>query len=291
MGERIRKTALMVALWAIFLWVGVPAPVAAVPPADLFQGVTHRLIKDGFDKEAIAALYARPGVAFDVDSVALFFIHSEAKLDYGQFSRPEAIKRARAYMKRHAATLEKAQEKYGVDKEAITAILLVETQLGRYTGRSVVINTLSTMAALTDPEIRDYLYRKIPKDRRLSRRDFDKKARAKSDWAYRELKALIEHARDQGLDAVAIKGSYAGAMGLSQFMPSNAVKLGVDGNKDGTVDLFDDADAIFSIARYLEHHGWVKGISRKKAHRVIRHYNNSTYYADGVLAVADALKK
>jgi membrane-bound lytic murein transglycosylase B len=291
MGEQIRKTMSMVALWAIFLWAGGPLLAAATPPSDLFKGVKQRLIRDGHDKKAITALYAHPGVVFDVDSVALFFVHSESKLDYGQFSRPEAIKRARAYMKRHKAPLEAAEKKFGVDKEAITAILLVETQLGRYVGRSVVINTLSTMAALTDPKIRDHLYRKIPKDRRLSRSEFDRKARAKSDWAYRELKAFIEHTQDQGVDAVTIKGSYAGALGLSQFMPSNVLKLGVDGNGDGKVDLFDDADAIFSIARYLQYHGWKKGISRKKAHRVIRHYNNSTYYADGVLAVADALKK
>ena len=229
-------------------------------------------------------------MAFDVDSVALFFVHSESKLNYGQFSRPDAIARARAYMEKHAVVLDKAQASYGVDKEVITAILLVETQLGKYVGRSVVINTLSTMASLTDPKIRDYLYREIPKKKRMSRRAFEKKARAKSDWAYRELKALIEFSHDQQLDPITIKGSYAGAMGLSQFMPSNALKLGVDGDQNGQINLFDDADAIFSIAKYLKYHGWKEGIAPKKADRVIRHYNNSSYYANAVLTVADKLR-
>lgn len=291
MGKQIRKVMWTMALGAIFLLGACVGPPAAVAADDLFDGLQKRLVKDGYDKETIEELYSRPGVAFDVDSVALFFVHSESKLDYGQFSRPEAIKRARAYMVRHAQTLDKAEAEYGVDKEIITAIILVETQLGRYVGRSVVINTLSTMAALHDARIREYLYGQVPKDKRLPHRKFEKKARAKSTWAYRELKALIEFSQDQGIDATLIKGSYAGAMGLSQFMPSNALLLGVDGSGDGSIDLFDDADAIHSVAYYLKYHGWKKGISDKRAHRVIRHYNNSTYYADGVLAVAAELKK
>lgn len=291
MGERIRKVGWAMALGAIFLWASLPALSGAASQPDLFKGLKEHLVQDGFDKAAIDRIYAEPDVVFDVDSVAQFFIHSEASLDYGQFSQPEPIKRARTYLKRHDAALSKAQTAYGVDKEVITAILLVETQLGKYVGRSVVINTLSTMAALSDPRIRDTLYRKIPKEKRLTKRDFDIKARAKAGWAYSELKALIEHASAQGLDPVTIKGSYAGAMGLSQFMPSNAIKLGVDGDDNGRVDLFEDTDAIFSIAYYLKYHGWKKGISKQKAHRVIRYYNNSTYYADAVLDVADKLRK
>ncbi|MFH1983452.1 MAG: lytic murein transglycosylase [Pseudomonadota bacterium] len=291
MGEQIRKALWVVALGAIFLWANFPAVSGATSTPDLFKELKERLVRDGFDKAAIDKLYAEPGVNFEVDAVSLFFIHNEASLDYGQFSKPEPVKRARAYMKRHKAVLDKAQTAYGVDKEVITAILLVETQLGKYVGRSVVINTLSTMAALSDAKARDTLYRKMPKEKRMDSRDYEKKARAKAGWAYKELKALIEHADAQGMDPVAIKGSYAGAMGLAQFLPSNAIKLGVDGNGNGRVDLFEDDDAIFSIAYYLKYHGWKKGISKSKAHRVIRHYNNSTYYADAVLAVADQLRK
>jgi membrane-bound lytic murein transglycosylase B len=291
MGEQRRTAVWMVALWAIFLWAGDDGSRAMAATKDhLFKGLQERLVSDGYDRNTIAAIYARPGVAFDVASVASFFVHRESKLNYGQFSETGSIKQARAYMTRHEAALNKAQAQYGVDKEVITAILLVETRLGRYTGRSVVINTLSTMAALTDPAIRDYLYKQIPKKKRLSPTKYNKKARIKSDWAYRELKALIEFTEDQKLDAVAIKGSYAGAMGLPQFMPSNAIKLGVDGSGDGKIDLFEDTDAIFSIAKYLKYHGWKAGISAEKAHRVIRRYNNSSYYADGVLSAADKLR-
>lgn len=290
MGENRRTTIWILALWGVFLFTSGQTASVGASKNNLFDGLQQRLIGDGYDRGAITELFTRPGVAFDVDSVALFFVHNEAKLDYGQFSRSDAIARARAYMKNHATTLDTAQSRYGVDKEVITAILLVETQLGKYVGRSVVINTLATMASLTDPRIRDTLYREIPTKKRMSRREFENKAKAKSDWAYRELKALIEFTHDQQLDIVAIKGSYAGAMGLSQFMPSNALKLGVDGNQNGQINLFDDADAIFSIAKYFKYHGWKEGIDPKKAHRVIRHYNNSSYYADAVLTVTDKLR-
>ena len=79
-------------------------------------------------------------------------------------------------------------------------------------------------------------------------------------------------------------------MGISQFMPSNALTLAQDGNQDGKVDLFNHADAIMSVARYLEHHGWKPGIDREKAYKVILRYNYSRYYANTVLEIAAKLK-
>ncbi|RLB95854.1 MAG: protein MltB, partial [Deltaproteobacteria bacterium] len=92
------------------------------------------------------------------------------------------------------------------------------------------------------------------------------------------------------METTRIKGSYAGAMGIAQFMPSNAYALAKDGNGNGRIDLFEHADAIASIAYYLKYHGWKPGLSAKKQHRVILHYNNSTVYANTVLKVADKLK-
>jgi membrane-bound lytic murein transglycosylase B len=86
-------------------------------------------------------------------------------------------------------------------------------------------------------------------------------------WGYEELKALIRFSGREGLDPATIKGSYAGAMGIPQFMPSNALTLARDGSKDGKVDLFDHQDAIFSVANYLKHHGWKPGISRQRSTR------------------------
>jgi membrane-bound lytic murein transglycosylase B len=92
------------------------------------------------------------------------------------------------------------------------------------------------------------------------------------------------------MDPAGINGSYAGALGIAQFMPSNIIAYAKDGNKDGRVDLHDHADAIASIASYLKHFGWKPGIDRKKAYKVVYQYNHSKYYVNIILKIADRLK-
>jgi membrane-bound lytic murein transglycosylase B len=190
----------------------------------------------------------------------------------------------------HKASLDKAQEEFSVDKTIITAILLVETRLGTYLGKRTVINTLSTMAALTDKDLAERVWSAISDSKKPERAAFNKKVDQKSRWGYEELKALISYADREGIDPVTVKGSYAGAMGIPQFMPSNALMLARDGNKDGNVDLFDHDDAIFSVANYLKHHGWKSGLSRQRQHEVLFRYNHSNYYVDALLKISDKLK-
>ena len=114
---------------------------------------------------------------------------------------------------------------------------------------------------MAEKEPREAIWESLPdNDRRISRKQFEKKADQKSAWAYRELKGFLAYTEKEGLDPAAINGSYAGAMGIPQFMPSNIGLHAKDGNADGRVDLFVHADAIYSIAAYLEHYGWKPGI-------------------------------
>ena len=255
-----------------------------------FELLTQRLVQDGFDQEKTKALFGNESVYFDPDGVSLFFIHSESSLNYDQFSSPKSIANARNYMVTHKESLDKAHEEFSVDKTIITAILMVETRLGKYLGKRTVINTLSTMAALTDKALAERIWHNISNNKKPERATFDKKVDRKSRWGYEELKALISYANREGIDPVAIKGSYAGAMGIPQFMPSNALTLARDGNKDGRVDLFDHDDAIFSVANYLKHHGWKSGLSRQRQHKVLFKYNHSNYYVDALLKISDKLK-
>jgi membrane-bound lytic murein transglycosylase B len=146
------------------------------------------------------------------------------------------------------------------------------------------------MASLFDLQVREKLWTEISDTPELTRRGFERKAEKKSKWAYRELKAFLDHTIIERIDPVEIKGSYAGAMGISQFMPSNIPELAKDGNNDGSIDLFNHADAIASIAYFLKHHGWKPGISRKKAQKVVHHYNHSDQYVDAVLKISKLLK-
>jgi membrane-bound lytic murein transglycosylase B len=260
----------------------------APPP---FQNLEERLIADGFDSQRVKAIFSSPRVSFEEGGVSAYFMHNEAKLNYKQFTRKTNITLAQNYMQTHQKALDAAQQAYGVDKEVITAIILVETKLGKFTGKRSVINTLATLSAMADDEPRQIIWENLPdNDRRMSRQKFEKKADRKSSWAYRELKAFLTYTEKEGMDPTTIMGSYAGAMGISQFMPSNIAPYGKDGNADGKIDLFVHADAISSIASYLKHYGWKPGISREKAYKVVYHYNHSKYYVNTILDVADRLK-
>jgi membrane-bound lytic murein transglycosylase B len=256
-----------------------------------FDSLVDRLVEDGFDKTTIDEIYQNPNVSFEKKGVSAYFMHNEAKLNYGQFLKGKSISAAKKYMNEHQDALESAQHTYGVDKEVIVAIALVETRLGTYTGNKSVINTLSTLAVMYDEDPREAIWESLPDtDQRISRKQFEKKADKKSSWAYRELKGFLTYTEKEKLDPTAINGSYAGAMGIPQFMPSNIGPHGKDGDADGRVDLFVPADAIYSIAAYLKNYGWKPGISREKAYKVVYHYNHSKYYVNTVLDIAEILK-
>ena len=283
----IHKIILILA--AIFLW---PGHTRAVNENNThhFEILKQQLIKDGFDSEKIQTLYNRPEVYFEADGVTVLFTYSEAKVDYNQFSNDWSISQAKKYMQEHKEELEKTEKAYGVDKRVITAILLVESGLGRTVGTRSALNTLSTLAALMYPDARSEFYALIPEDKRSSRQEFEKSALRKSKWAYAELKAFLEYAYQEGFDPAEISGSFAGAMGLAQFMPTSILAYGKDGDDDGIIDLHTHADSMASIANYLKRHGWRPGISRKKAEKVIYHYNHSEYYVNAILTIASRLK-
>ena len=275
----------------ILLLAGLSVPVVAADSPGPFDALEKRLIADGFDSARIKAIFASPDVSFEEGGVSAYFMHNEAKLNYKQFTRIWNIASAKNYMKEHHEALAFAEKTFAVDKEVITAIILVETRLGTFVGNKSVINTLATLSAMTDEKPRQAIWDNLPDDdRRMSRNNFEKKADQKSSWAYRELKAFLTYTEKEGMDPTSIKGSYAGAMGISQFMPSNIAPYGKDGNADGQVDLFVHADAISSIASYLKHYGWKPGIAREEAFKVVYHYNHSKYYVNAILDIADKLK-
>ena len=267
--------------------------IAATQEAEtqnFFKLLQQRLIADGFKSEKIKALYANKAVAFEVKGVSLYFQHNEATLDYAKMTEPSWIDLAKAYKAEHIEALKKADKTYGVDPDVIIAIILVETKFGRFLGTRSIINTLSTMASLTDPEQREYLWNQLPVENRFERNQYDQKADRKSQWAYNELKAFLTYTEQHQMDPVGIKGSYAGAIGIAQFMPSNILAYGQDGDEDGRIDLFNDTDAIASIASYLKYYGWKPGIKRNKAYKVVYHYNHSKYYVNTILKITELLK-
>lgn len=264
--------------------------VCAYCEASPFATLQERLVRDGFDKSTIRALYLRPEATFDEKSITAYFLHRESTLNYDQFLTRSSIGDASNYLRKHGRAFQRARELYGVEGEIVTAILLVESRLGTYKSKRLVFKTLSNLAALDDTANRDMLWYDYVKDRARGTKDeFDKWARRKSDWAYRELKAYLKYVKAQNLDPLSLRGSYAGALGFAQFVPSSVLKFGIDGNKDGQINLSQHRDAIESVANYLKRHGWKPQQNRDEAFRVLLCYNHSKYYADTILEVAERL--
>ncbi|MBW1740509.1 MAG: lytic murein transglycosylase [Deltaproteobacteria bacterium] len=289
-GMRAQLVLAIVVLCSVAL-----IPLAHAEPSnsmDPFSNLQRRLIRDDFDRALIRSLYSRPEVGFDKEAVSAYFLHREATLNYDQFLTQSSIDQAAAYLIQHQKALKRAESVYGVDGEVITAIILVESRLGTLMGKRLVLNTLSTLAALSHAGTRERLWRALLKHKANGpKNQFDAWATQKSAWAYGELKAYLKYISTQGLNPFSMYGSYAGALGIAQFMPSSVLKFARDGNRDGQINLYHHEDAIESIANYLKRHGWHPGLKHHEAFLVLLSYNHSKYYADTIIKVAERLSK
>lgn len=195
-----------------------------------------------------------------------------------------------AFYREHYALLREMQQRYGVPPELAVGIFTVETRLGEFLGGRKAFVALASMARSKDFEvIRPYLEQQ-PQD--ASEEAFLRsKADQRGDWAFEELAALLQYAVTHGHDPLRIPGSVYGAIGLGQFMPSNAVSYGVDGDLDGKVDLFMLEDAVMSFGNFMQAMGW-QGEMRDpaKQRKALLRYNRSQRYVNTVLAVTEHVK-
>ncbi len=292
LSRRTKVNPLYVLITVALFAFPVSCLQAAEKKFDMFYSLRQNLARDGFNEKTLDQYYSHRKVVFETNAISRFFHHREASLDYKQFLTPASLHKAEQYMKKHRVWLKKAEAEYQVEREIITAILLVETRLGTVVGKVSAFNVLSSMAALSDPEVLETFWLALADTTNMSRQDYRKKAAQKSQWAYSELKSFLQYTDKENISApVEITGSYAGAIGISQFMPSNILKLGIDGDQNGQTDLFTHADAIFSVANYLRHHGWEPGLSPDKARKVLFAYNHSNYYVDILMQLFNVLKK
>jgi len=146
------------------------------------------------------------------------------------FLTKDRIRDGVQFWKDNEAALNSAQVRYGVSPQYIVAIVGVETRYGRFSGRHRVMDALSTLA-------------------------FDYPPRG--DFFRRELEQYLLMTREEGIPPLKLTGSYAGAMGKPQFIPSSFRNFAVDFDGDGKRDLWDDnLDVIGSVANYFKVHGW-----------------------------------
>ncbi len=209
---------------------------------------------------------------------------------YESVMRPERLAEGEAFYRDNFDALKKVRETYGVPEDVAAGLVTVETRAGNYLGSESALVNLASMSLAGDydyvSEVFDY---EAPNGGQTAW--LRAKAREKGDWAYKELKALLEYSARIGRDPLTMPGSIYGAIGICQFMPTNAVRYTVDGDGDGKADLFNVADALQSMGNFLTVIGWDKNMTEAKMRKTLRRYNQSDVYVNTILAVAAHLRK
>jgi membrane-bound lytic murein transglycosylase B len=226
-------------VFALLVVLCYPASVFSAPldPAALGEFIQSMESDHGFDKAKLEKLFE--GTERSDRILELMSRPAEKVKPWWEyralFISDKRIRDGVKFWGENLATLEQATEKTGVSPEIIVAIIGIETSYGRVTGSYKVIEALATLAF-------HYPGNNVKRGRFFA--------------------AQLEHflllAREDSLDPMSLLGSYAGAMGIPQFMPENYRKLAVDFNDDGKRDIWTSpADAIGSVANYFTHHGWI----------------------------------
>lgn len=190
---------------------------------------------DGFEESYIRDVLS--GAKYQQSIIDAISRPAERRLNWGEyraiFIEQRRINQALQFWKEHKETLLRAEEEYGVPPEIVLAIMGVETRFGRITGNYRVLDALSTLGF-----------------------DYPKRA----DFFLGQLGDYFRLARQEGVEPGVLKGSYAGAMGYGQFIPSSFLAYAVDFDGDKQRDIWGNpVDAIGSVANYFARHGWRAG--------------------------------
>lgn len=202
---------------------------------DVQQFIDEMVEKHGFDRDQLMNKFAE---AERLDGVLESIAKPAEKVLTWKEYRPifvtsKRISRGNDFLRVHRDLLERAEKEYGVPAEIITAIVGVETYYGRLSGKIQVFDSLVTLG-------------------------FDYPPRSK--FFLSELEQLLLLAREEDIDVKTVRGSYAGAMGMPQFISSSYRHYAVDFDGDGKRDLWNStADVIGSVANYFKVHGWKAG--------------------------------
>jgi membrane-bound lytic murein transglycosylase B len=277
--------------YALLFLLNVPL----VSYGESFRGweyLVDKLREDRVSIQTLRAIYGEKVGSFPDFQFVSFKLKPKEPFDiYLGFRSAKKIAAAREFLNDNYSLLQKAERRYGVPKEIIVAILLVETHFGKNTGKEQILYRLSRLANINSPKNvwQNYLALKR-EDSAVTLAAVKKRAKYLEDTFYPEVLATFKIASINRFSPLSLIGSSAGAFGWPQFLPTSYLRFGSDGNGDGRVSLFNKSDAIFSIARYFQAHGWRKNLTRTKQEEVIWAYNKSDPYINTVLYIYRALK-
>ncbi|NOZ83640.1 MAG: lytic murein transglycosylase [Epsilonproteobacteria bacterium] len=192
------------------------------------------------------------------------FYHKETESQYKHYFSKRSIDRITKFYAGHKAVFDAAQ-KSGVNGTIIAAILFVESDFGRQIGGYNVANVYANIIAFSDLK--------------------DSKQKRRFNWAIKQMRAVQKIWKEGKIDVFRLNGSWAGAFGIPQFIPTSYLIYAKDGNGDKKADLYNLNDAAASAANFLMKEGW----SSKRKLQTILHYNSSVPYAETILKLSAIL--
>ena len=226
------KLLLVSALTVLMIFSAVAHAESYLSRAEVDAYIEELIQQHNFSRPELEEVLAAAERRQDI--IDLMRRPAERRLNWHEYSKifldEQRIAGGVEFWQQNQATLERAQKEYGVAPEVIVAIIGVETRYGRVTGRHRVVDALMTLA-------------------------FDYPPRA--SFFRKELTQFLLLAREEGKNPISLTGSYAGAMGFGQFIPSSYRSYAVDFDQDGVRDIWQNRnDAIGSVANYFSRHGW-----------------------------------
>lgn len=260
----------------------------------VFRPVIDSLLDMGIDSAFIYSLVIDNRTKFNEKYVKINVTGYLKKPDYSSNYNITSEKKSKKFYKKYKTLLRTVEDIYGVPGNVITAILWVETKFGAYTGRHHIASVYLSTALANRYEFIQMNLRELKKNENIDstklyslQNKVYERVEKKSLWAKEQLLYLDSARLRLPNSILELKGSWAGAFGLSQFIPSSYVRWAVDGNEDGKINLFDLEDAVFSIGNYLKSNGWSDNIEDKR--KAVHHYNNSDDYVNAVLKLASRI--
>lgn len=253
--------------------------------------VEKRLKKEGFKKNFISDLKIHYSPSRFEETIELNILLFLKKSNYhGVQVTESAVRAIESFMNRNRAVLKKAEKDHGVSSSVIASLLWMESRHGANRGEFHVASAYLHLLQSEKPANVIHLQRKASKFAggpvsAGAKIEIKKRTERKAKWALGELKALqTMHARDARL-VNELKGSFAGAFGMPQFIPSSYVTWAKPYKRGTVPDLMEGEDAIFSVANYLSKNGWRR--HQKKTYvKALMRYNNSQDYALAILEMA-----
>jgi membrane-bound lytic murein transglycosylase B len=247
--------------------------------------LADRLIKEGRDSVVVQELFQSERVGFVDELIPRNMIPLNSSAAYDGFLTDAQIRDGAQFYLTWGEQLKNLLSGTGIPAEIVVAVLKIESNLGQCRGDHPVFTTLATLAAMNNPQ---YWAHFADTSTTVTYEYLSKRARKRSRWAYRELNAFLDVCQRQGWNTLQVTGSWAGAFGWAQFLPSSFAYYSRDGDGDHRVDPNNLFDAVASLANYLLQARW--GNSLESQRKALHRYNPSNAYVDCVLEYSNKLR-